>query len=47
MIDLAVPRDIEPSVRDCPGITLYDMDDLQPAVARNLSAARPRPRRRS
>jgi len=36
MIDLAVPRDIEPSVRDCPGIALYDMDDLQRAVARNL-----------
>jgi glutamyl-tRNA reductase len=37
MIDLAVPRDIEPSVRDCPGIALYDMDDLQREVARNLS----------
>jgi glutamyl-tRNA reductase len=37
LIDLAVPRDIEPSVRDCPGIALYDMDDLQRAVARNLS----------
>jgi glutamyl-tRNA reductase len=37
MIDLAVPRDIEPSVRDCPGIALYDMDDLQSEVARNLS----------
>jgi len=36
LIDLAVPRDIEPSVRDCPGIALYDMDDLQRAVARNL-----------
>ena len=36
LIDLAVPRDIEPSVRDCPGIALYDMDDLQQAVARNL-----------
>jgi glutamyl-tRNA reductase len=36
MIDLAVPRDIEPSVRDCPGIALYDMDDLQEEVARNL-----------
>jgi glutamyl-tRNA reductase len=33
-----VPRDIEPSVRDCPGIALYDMDDLQRAVARNLDA---------
>jgi glutamyl-tRNA reductase len=38
MIDLAVPRDIEPSVRDCPGIALYDMDDLQQAVARGVGA---------
>jgi glutamyl-tRNA reductase len=38
LIDLAVPRDIEPSVRDCPGIALYDMDDLQKAVARNMDA---------
>jgi glutamyl-tRNA reductase len=38
LIDLAVPRDIEPSVRDCPGIALYDMDDLQQAVARNVDA---------
>ena len=29
LLDLAVPRDIEPSARDCPGIALYDMDDLQ------------------
>jgi glutamyl-tRNA reductase len=38
LIDLAVPRDIEPSVRDCPGIALYDMDDLQRAVARSMDA---------
>ena len=38
LIDIAVPRDIEPSVRDlCSGITLFDMDDLQREVARNLS----------
>jgi glutamyl-tRNA reductase len=37
LIDLAVPRDIDPSVGDCPGVALYDMDDLQRAVARNLS----------
>ena len=37
LIDLAVPRDIEPGVRDCPGIALHDMDDLQRAVARNVS----------
>ena len=36
-IDIAVPRDIEPSVRDLPGLTLYDMDDLQHEVARNIS----------
>jgi glutamyl-tRNA reductase len=38
LIDIAVPRDIEPSVRDlCSGITLFDMDDLQREVDRNLS----------
>ena len=37
LIDIAVPRDIDPSVRDVPGIALYDMDDLQRAVARNMS----------
>ena len=37
LIDIAVPRDIDSSVRDLPGITLFDMDDLQRAVARNLS----------
>ncbi len=37
IIDIAVPRDIDPSVRDLPGVTLYDMDDLEQEVARNLS----------
>jgi glutamyl-tRNA reductase len=36
LIDLAVPRDIDPDVAECPGIALYDMDDLQRAVARNI-----------
>jgi glutamyl-tRNA reductase len=36
LIDIAVPRDIDPSVRDLPGISLYDMDDLQREVARGL-----------
>ena len=36
LIDIAVPRDIDPKVRELPGITLYDMDDLQRTVARNL-----------
>jgi glutamyl-tRNA reductase len=38
MIDIAVPRDIEPSVRELPGVTLYDMDDLQREVARNMGS---------
>jgi glutamyl-tRNA reductase len=37
LIDIAVPRDIDPTVRDLPGVTLYDMDDLQREVARNVS----------
>ena len=36
LIDIAVPRDIDPRARELPGITLYDMDDLQRTVARNL-----------
>jgi glutamyl-tRNA reductase len=37
LIDIAVPRDIEPGCGDLEGVTLYDMDDLQAVVARNLS----------
>ena len=37
LIDLAVPRDIEPSCREVPGVTLHDMDDLQALVERNAS----------
>ena len=37
LIDIAVPRDIDPAVRELSGVTLYDMDDLQRQVARNLS----------
>jgi glutamyl-tRNA reductase len=33
-----VPRDIDPAARDCPGIALYDMDDLQQEVSRNVGA---------
>jgi glutamyl-tRNA reductase len=35
-IDLAVPRDIDPECADLPGVSVYDMDDLQAVVARNL-----------
>ncbi|HEV2786994.1 MAG TPA: glutamyl-tRNA reductase [Solirubrobacteraceae bacterium] len=36
LVDIAVPRDIDPACADLPGVTLYDMDDLQRAVTRNL-----------
>jgi glutamyl-tRNA reductase len=36
LIDIAVPRDIDPRCGELPGVTLYDMDDLQDVVARNL-----------
>jgi glutamyl-tRNA reductase len=37
MIDIAVPRDIDPAVRELDGIFLFDMDDLETAVKRNAS----------
>ena len=37
LIDLAVPRDIHPACREVPGVSLYDMDDLQSLVERNVS----------
>jgi glutamyl-tRNA reductase len=36
LIDIAVPRDIEAACGDLEGVTLYDIDDLQQVVARNL-----------
>jgi glutamyl-tRNA reductase len=35
MIDIAVPRDIDPEVRQVDGIHLFDMDDLEAVVKRN------------
>ena len=35
MIDIAVPRDIDPDVREIEGIHLFDMDDLEQVVQRN------------
>jgi glutamyl-tRNA reductase len=37
LIDIAVPRDIEHACGQLEGVRVYDMDDLQAAVARNLS----------
>jgi glutamyl-tRNA reductase len=36
LIDIAVPRNIEPSVNDLANIFLYDIDDLQEVVNANL-----------
>jgi glutamyl-tRNA reductase len=36
MIDIAVPRDIDPEVNRLEGIFLYDIDDLQQVAATNL-----------
>jgi glutamyl-tRNA reductase len=36
LIDIAVPRDIEHACGDLDGVRVYDMDDLQAVVARNL-----------
>jgi glutamyl-tRNA reductase len=44
IVDVAVPRDVDPDVRDVPGCTLFDVDDLASAreaslVARKLAAS--------
>ena len=36
LIDIAVPRDIEHACGELDGVSVYDMDDLQAVVARNL-----------
>jgi glutamyl-tRNA reductase len=38
LIDIAVPRDIDPECRDLDGVSLYDIDDLQAVIALNLSS---------
>jgi glutamyl-tRNA reductase len=37
LIDIAVPRDIDPGCGELEGVSLYDIDDLQAVVERNLS----------
>ncbi len=38
MIDIAVPRDIDPKVNEIEGVYLYDIDDLKDIVERNILA---------
>jgi glutamyl-tRNA reductase len=37
LVDIAVPRDIDPACREIRGVTLSDIDDLQAVVERNVS----------
>ena len=36
LIDIAVPRDINPDVREVPGVHLYNIDDLQAVLQANM-----------
>jgi glutamyl-tRNA reductase len=38
IVDLAVPRDIDPTIADRPGVHLYTLDDLQSTCERNQKA---------
>jgi glutamyl-tRNA reductase len=40
LIDIAVPRDIEPACGDIPNVFLYDIDDLEGIVETNLAKRR-------
>lgn len=40
LIDIAVPRDIDPTSREIPGVTLYDIDELQLFAERNIELRR-------
>ncbi len=44
-IDLAVPRDVEPDCREIPGVTVFDIDDVQQIVERNASGREAESRR--
>jgi len=37
LIDVAVPRDIDPAVRDIPGVTLFDIDDVETMAEAGLN----------
>lgn len=36
LIDIAVPRDIDPAVSDLPGVRVHNVDDLEFAIATNM-----------
>ncbi len=40
LIDIALPRDVDPTVATLPGVHLYNLDDLQAEVERGISLRR-------
>ena len=40
ILDIALPRDVEPAVRELDNVFLYDLDDLQAVVTANLERRR-------
>lgn len=38
LIDIAVPRDIDPRIEDISGVYLYDVDDLQSVLEKNMNS---------
>ena len=40
MVDIAVPRDIEPEVGELDDVYLYTVDDLQEVIEENLRSRR-------
>ena len=45
LVDIAVPRDIEPACREVAGVSLHDIDDVQQIVARNTGGREAEARR--
>ena len=45
LVDIAVPRDIEPACREIAGVSLHDIDDVQQIVERNTSGREAEARR--
>jgi glutamyl-tRNA reductase len=40
LVDLALPRDVDPAAADVPGVTLVNLDDLEETVLRNIGLRR-------
>jgi glutamyl-tRNA reductase len=45
LVDIAVPRDVEPECREVAGVTLHDIDDVQQIVERNAGGREAEARR--